>query len=110
MKYLYCLVSIVLLGGNNSKDLVFSTGYEADEVTSGLEKDLPEAKDAVSRSGTVSRGGKFSICHKIANAKEYISYNAHRAESTRCTTGLRVIVKVITSVTSSACISLPTGK
>ena len=82
MKYLYCLVSIVLLGGNNSKDLVFSTGYEADEVTSGLEKDLPEAKDAVSRSGTVSRGGKFSICHKIANAKEYISYKAHRAEST----------------------------
>ena len=69
MKYLYCLVSIVLLGGNNSKDLVFSTCYEADEVTSGLEKDLPEAKDAASRSGTVSRVGKFSICLKIANAK-----------------------------------------
>ena len=82
MKYLYCLVSIVLLGGNDSKELIFFTGYEADEVTSGLEKDLPEAKDAVSRSGTVSRGGKFSICHKIANSKEYISYNAHRAEST----------------------------
>ena len=82
MKYLYCLLSIVLLGGNDSKDLVFSTGYEADEVTSDLEKDLPEAKDAASRSGTVSRGGKFSICHKIANAKEYISYKSHRAEST----------------------------
>ena len=82
MKQLYCLVSLVLLGGNDSKDLVFFTGYEADEVTSGLEKDLPEAKDAISRSGTVSRGGKHSICHKIANAKEYVSYNAHRAEST----------------------------
>ena len=82
MKQLYCLVSLVLLGGNDSKDLVFFTGYEADEVTSGLEKDLPEAKDAISRSGTVSRGGKHSICHKIKNAKEYISYNAHRAEST----------------------------
>lgn len=82
MKYILCLASILLLSGNTSKDLVFSTGYEEDEVTSELEADLPQVKDAVIRSGTVSRGGKYSIRHKIANAEEYISHNAHRAEST----------------------------
>lgn len=82
MKYILCLASILFLSGNASKDLIFSTGYEEDDVTSELEADLPPANDAAIRSGTVSRGGKYSIRHKIANADEYISHNAHRAEST----------------------------
>jgi len=82
MKYILCLTSILLLSGNASKDLIFSTGYEEDDVTSELEADLPQAKDAAIRSGTVSRGGKYSIRHKISNTEEYISHNAHRAEST----------------------------
>lgn len=46
MKYILCLASILLLSGNANKDLVFSTGYEEDDVTSELEADLPQAKDA----------------------------------------------------------------
>ena len=82
MKYLFCLALMLLLSGDASKNVVFSTGYEKDERTSDLEFDLPKAKDAVGRSGVVSRSGKYSIRHKIANSKEYISHNAHRAEST----------------------------
>ena len=110
MKYILCLASILLLSGNTSKDLVFSTGYEEDDVTSELEADLPQAKDAAIRSGTVSRGGKYSIRHKIANAEEYISHNAHRAESTTMHHRTLFIAKAITFVTSSASICLPTGK
>ena len=82
MKYLFCLVMILLMGSSNGEDTLFSTSYEKDDITTDLEADLPAATDAVHRSGTVSRGGKYSVRHKIANAKEYISHDAHRSEST----------------------------